>query len=140
MFIKRRVEKDRICATGLNPDFTALCWGGVSSMCLLEKVLSIKHLSSLLGRELERGFSCYIYPRHSERSEESQGFEIRTTKVPRHPEFISGSDKLVVTTNQPKHLPMLKQVQHDKTAVPSPQGAGSLAFYLKYIYPRRAVA
>ncbi len=133
-----------MCINSLNPYFTALFFGGgvnlyallvriagllssgkgVSSNCLLLIVLRLKSIHSLLGREPERGFNAYIYPRHSERSKKSQGLEIRTTKVPRHPEFISGSYQCCIVLQSGK---MLKQVQHDKlSSHPSllPMGEG----------------
>ena len=81
-------------------------------MRLSPKVLRPKFMFSLLGGELERWFNQYIYPRHSEAlDEESQGLVIRTIRVPRHPEFISGSYRFGVGLQAGK---MLKQVQHDR--------------------------
>ena len=68
--------------------------------------------------ELERGFNCYIYP---ERSEESQGLGARTTRVPCHPEFISGSCQLGIKLQAGK---MLNQVQHDQELHPLPMEEG----------------
>ena len=60
--------------------------------------------------------------RHSEAlAEESQGLDARTTRVPRHPEFISGSYRFGVGLQAGK---MLKQVQHDREPFPLLLGEG----------------
>ena len=62
-----------------------------------------------------------IYGHSEALAEESQGLGVRATRVPRRPEFISGSCQLGIKLQAGK---MLNQVQHDQELHPLPMEEG----------------